>query len=60
MTEIARAPRPTGDATLVVSHGGALRTFIHEITGTPPPPLENGAVFLAHYATDRFISVTRV
>jgi probable phosphoglycerate mutase len=60
LTEIARAPRPTGDATLVVSHGGALRTFIHEITGTPPPPLENGAVFLARYADDRFISITHV
>src|SRR4051794_25554723 len=27
LTEIARAPRATGDATLVVSHGGTIRTF---------------------------------
>jgi broad specificity phosphatase PhoE len=60
LTEIARAPRPTGHATLVVSHGGTIRTFIHAVTGAPPPPLENGALFLARYATDRFISVTRV
>jgi broad specificity phosphatase PhoE len=60
LTEIARAPRPTADAPLVVSHGGTIRTFIHEITGTPPPPLENAALFLARWANDRFISVTRV
>ena len=60
LTEIARASRPAGEATLVVSHGGTIRTFIHEVTGEAPPPLENGALFLARYATDRFISVTPV
>lgn len=59
LTEIARAPRPTGDATLVVSHGGTIRTFVHEVTGTAPPPLENGALFVARWAGDRFVSVTR-
>jgi len=60
LTDIARAPRADGEATLVVSHGGTIRTFIHEVTGEAPPPLENGALFLARWATDRFISVTPV
>ena len=59
LTELARAPRPTDHATLVVSHGGTIRTFIHEVTGAPPPPLENGALFIARYAGERFVSVTR-
>ena len=59
MTEIARAPRAAGEATLVVSHGGTIRTFIHEVTGAAPPPLENGALFLARWDGDRFVSVTR-
>jgi broad specificity phosphatase PhoE len=44
----------------VVSHGGTIRTFIREVTGAPPPPLENGALFVARWAGDRFASVTRV
>lgn len=58
MTEIARAPRAAGEATLVVSHGGTIRTFIHEVTGAAPPPLDNGAVFVARWAGERFVSVT--
>jgi probable phosphoglycerate mutase len=58
LTEIARAPRATEGASLVISHGGTIRTFIHEATGTAPPPLENGALFLARWADDRFVSVT--
>jgi len=60
MTELAGVPRATGEATLVISHGGTLRTFIHEVTGAAPPPLENGALFLARYDGSRFVSVTRV
>lgn len=60
LTEIARAPRAGGAATLVVSHGGTIRTFVHEVTGAAPPPLENGALFLARYAGERFVSVTRL
>ena len=59
MTDIARAPRAAGEATLVISHGGAIRTFIHEVTGTAPPPLENGAVFVARYVGGQFVAVTR-
>ena len=60
LTDIARVPRAAGEATLVVSHGGSIRTFIHEVTGAAPPPLENGALFLARWAGDRFAAVTRV
>jgi len=60
LSEIARTPRAAGEATLVVSHGGTIRTFINEVTGTAPPPLENGAVFAARWAGDRFVDVTRV
>jgi len=60
LTEIAHASRATAEATLIVSHGGTIRTFIHEVTGAAPPPLENGALFLARWTGDRFISVTRV
>jgi broad specificity phosphatase PhoE len=30
---------------LIVSHGGAIRALIAKVTGTTPPPMENGAVF---------------
>jgi broad specificity phosphatase PhoE len=61
LTDLARAPRAAGEATLVISHGGTLRTFIHEVTGRAPPPLDNGAVFVARWAgrgEGQFISVT--
>ncbi|HMF39428.1 MAG TPA: histidine phosphatase family protein [Polyangia bacterium] len=60
LTDIARAPRAAGEATLVVSHGGTIRTFIHEVTGRAPPPLENGALFLARWTGDGFVTVERV
>ncbi len=60
LTEIARAPRASGEATLIVSHGGTIRTFIHAVTGTAPPPLENGALFLVRWTHDHFTSITRV
>jgi probable phosphoglycerate mutase len=58
MTDIARAPRTNGDASLVISHGGAIRTFIQAVTGAAPPPLENGALFVARWTGERFVSVT--
>jgi broad specificity phosphatase PhoE len=60
LTDIARVPVRAGEATLVISHGGAIRTFIHAVTGAAPPPLDNGALFLACYDVDRFVSVTAV
>jgi len=56
MTAVAEAADHTGPL-LVVSHGGAIRSFVHHITGTAPPPLENAAVFRAIFEAGRFVSV---
>jgi broad specificity phosphatase PhoE len=58
LTDIARTPRSAREATLVISHGGAIRIFIQTVTGAYPPPLENGALFRVRYAGERFVSVT--
>ena len=60
LTAIASTPRDEGEATLdeatlVISHGGAIRTFMHAVTGLYPPPMENGALLLAHYDGARFV-----
>ena len=44
----------------MISHGGTIRTFIHEATVLAPPPLANGALFVARWADERFVSVARV
>jgi probable phosphoglycerate mutase len=46
-----------GRPALVVSHGGAIRSFIAAVSGAPPPPLANTALFLGIYDGDRFISI---
>lgn len=56
MTDIARAASE-GSGILAVSHGGAIRTFIHAVTGHVPPPLGNGELFVARFEDDRFVSV---
>ena len=33
--------------------------IVWEVTGTAPPPLENGALFVARYAGERIVDVTR-
>jgi probable phosphoglycerate mutase len=58
--DIARAPRAAGAAALVISHGGTIRTFVHAVTGAAPPPLENGALFVARWAGARFVSVDAI
>jgi broad specificity phosphatase PhoE len=55
LTVIASARRDEGGATLVISHGGAIRAFMHAVTGLYPPPIENGATLLARYDGARFI-----
>lgn len=55
LTEIAAAT-PAGAAVLAVSHGGAIRSFVHAVTGATPPPLDNGALFRAHFDADRFVA----
>jgi len=55
LTDIAAAT-PDDAAVLVVSHGGAIRSFVHAVTGLPPPPLDNGALFRARFEADRFVA----
>jgi broad specificity phosphatase PhoE len=42
--------------TLVISHGGTIRTFIHALTGLAPPPLDNGTLFRIGFEHGRFVS----
>jgi broad specificity phosphatase PhoE len=42
---------------LVVSHGAAIRSFVHKITGIAPAPLANTALFSVHYGVAGFSSV---
>ena len=58
MTALAVSADRSGPV-LVVSHGGAIRTFVHTVTGAAPPPLANAALFLATYVHPRFVSVDR-
>jgi broad specificity phosphatase PhoE len=46
-------------ASLVISHGGCIRTFISGVIGQFPPPLENGAVFRVHFEGGAFVSAER-
>jgi len=55
LTEIARAT-PDDGAVLAVSHGGAIRSFVHAVTGLTPPPLDNGALFRARFEDNRFVA----
>jgi len=56
MTAVAETADHTGPL-LVVSHGGAIRSFVHAITGTAPPPLANAGLFRVHFEAGRFVSV---
>lgn len=42
---------------LVVSHGGAIRSFMSAVNGQPPAPLANGALFVARFSEQRFVAV---
>jgi broad specificity phosphatase PhoE len=55
--EIAAA---AGDGpSLVISHGGCIRTFISGVLGLFPPPLENGAVFRVRFEGGAFVDAER-
>jgi broad specificity phosphatase PhoE len=56
LTAVTASADHTGPL-LVISHGGAIRSFIHATTGTAPPPLHNAALFLATHDGTRFISI---
>jgi broad specificity phosphatase PhoE len=53
MHEIA-STAVAGQPPLVVSHGGAIRTFAHAALGVSLPPVGNGAVFRVLFAEGRF------
>ena len=48
--------RPDSEATLVVSHGGVIRSFVHATTGVVPPPLENAALFRLSFERGAFVT----
>lgn len=56
LTAIAETADPSRHV-LVVSHGAAIRSFIHSITGAAPPPLANTAIFRVAYGGGAFMSV---
>ena len=56
MTAVALTADAEGPA-LVVSHGGAIRSFMSAVTGHAPPPLANGALFVARFADQSFVAV---
>jgi probable phosphoglycerate mutase len=57
LTAVAESAERTGHA-LVVSHGAAIRSFLHTITGIEPAPLVNAALFLVDYGGGSFTSIT--
>lgn len=56
LTAVATSADPSGHV-LVVSHGAAIRSFVHDITGTAPPPLANVALFSVSYGAAGFTSI---
>jgi broad specificity phosphatase PhoE len=62
MTEIAAEVEGQSEpgATLVISHGGVIRSFIHATTGVVPPPLENVALFRVHFEGGAFVAAEQV
>lgn len=50
IARIALRPGPT----LVVSHGGAMRLLLTELTGQPVLPIGNGAIYRIDFDSDRF------
>ena len=57
LTAVAESAAGSGHV-LVVSHGAAIRTFLHTVTGVEPAPLANTALFLVNYEDGAFSSIT--
>ncbi|HYQ30277.1 MAG TPA: histidine phosphatase family protein [Polyangiaceae bacterium] len=55
LTAVAKSSERAGHV-LVVSHGAAIRSFLHTITGTEPAPLVNVALFLVEHGSAGFSS----
>ena len=49
------AATPAGP-TLVISHGGTIRSFIHAMFGVMPPPLANATVYRVRFEAGAFVS----
>lgn len=47
-------------AILLVSHGGAIRSFVLAATGTLPPPLNNGATFRITSHSNTLLEIERI
>jgi probable phosphoglycerate mutase len=62
MMEIAAlaGSQSASEASLVVSHGGAIRSFIQATVGVVPPPLENGAVFRLRFEAGCFVTAQQL
>ena len=59
LTAVAESAKE-GRHALVVSHGAAIRLFIHAVTGAIPPPLANTALFRVGYVGGAFTSIDEV
>jgi probable phosphoglycerate mutase len=65
ITRVARAVKratavASGQAALIVGHGGSLRVLLSHATGRPFPPMGNGALFRMVVAGERFVEVAEV
>ena len=60
VSSLMEAGEPQGSTRVVVSHGGAIRAFLLAVTGTLPPPLQNGATFRLRWERGSFGDVERV
>ena len=56
LTAVTELSEPT-EHVLVVSHGAAIRSFIHAITGAAPPPLANTALFRVSHRAGAFTTI---
>lgn len=56
LTALAEPATP-GRHILVVSHGAAIRSFIHAVTGSAPPPLANTALFRVTFDGKAFSAI---
>ena len=59
-TRVGREVAVDHDTVLVVSHGGAIRTFVESLLGQGAPPLANAAVFEIRFDGERFLDARLV
>ena len=59
LTELARAPRAAAERRWWYRTAARSEPSSSEVDGYAAPALENGALFVARWAGERFVSVTR-